>query len=50
MFINPSMKDIKIAKELNTDCIEIHTGNFANLVKSKKIITKNFPKLRIVQF
>ena len=37
LFINSSIKDIKIAKELNADCIEIHTGHLANLVKSKKL-------------
>ena len=26
LFINPSIKDIKISKELNVDCVEIHTG------------------------
>ena len=26
LFINPNLKDIKIAKELNADCIELHTG------------------------
>ena len=36
LFINPSVNDIKIAKKLEADCIEIHTGHFANLVKSKK--------------
>ncbi len=36
LFINASVKDIKIAKELDVDCIEIHTGRLANLVKSKK--------------
>ena len=46
LFINPSMKDIKIAKELNTDCIEIHTGNFSNLVKSKKNYHKEFSKIK----
>ncbi len=40
LFINPSIGDIKISKELNTDCIEIHTGKLANLVKSKKKISK----------
>ena len=30
------MKDIRLSKELKTDCIEIHTGKIANLVKSKK--------------
>ena len=36
LFINPSLSDIKLANMLNTDCIEIHTGKLANLVKSKK--------------
>ena len=36
LFINPSIRDIKISKELNTDCIEIHTGKISNLIKSKK--------------
>ena len=36
LFINPSLKDIRLSKELKTDCIEIHTGKIANLVKSKK--------------
>ena len=36
LFINPSLSDIKLANRLNTDCIEIHTGKLANLVKSKK--------------
>ena len=30
------MNDIKISKELGADCVEIHTGKLANLVKSKK--------------
>ena len=36
LFINPSSKDIRLSKELNVDCIEIHTGKISNLVKSKK--------------
>ena len=36
LFINPSITDIKFASRLNADCIEIHTGKLANLVKSKK--------------
>tara|TARA_B100000902_G_scaffold278094_1_gene263915 strand:- start:1138 stop:1857 length:720 start_codon:yes stop_codon:yes gene_type:complete len=36
LFINPSINDVEIAKSLNTDCIEIHTGKLANLVKSDK--------------
>ena len=34
LFVNPSLSDIKISKELKTDCIEIHTGKLANLIKS----------------
>jgi pyridoxine 5-phosphate synthase len=36
LFINPSIEDIKLSKELNTDCVEIHTGKISNLIKSKK--------------
>ena len=36
LFINPSLKDIYLSKKLGADCVEIHTGKFANLVKSKK--------------
>ncbi len=46
LFINPSIKDIKIAKELNCDCVEIHTGRLANLVKSKKKYLKEFNKIK----
>ena len=46
LFINPSIKDIKISKELNTDCIEIHTGKLANLVKSKKNYYNELNKIK----
>ena len=36
LFINPSVNDIKISKEIKSDCVEIHTGKLANLVKLKK--------------
>ena len=36
LFINPSTIDVKISNELEADCIEIHTGYLANLVKLKK--------------
>ena len=36
LFINPSLKDIEIAKNLGTKCIEIHTGRISNLVKQNK--------------
>ena len=46
LFINPSLSDIKIAKELKTDCIEIHTGHLANLVKTKKNFSKEFQRIK----
>ena len=36
LFINPTIKDIKISNDLNVDCVEIHTGRLSNLVKAKK--------------
>ena len=46
LFINPSIIDIKISKEIDTDCIEIHTGKLANLIKSKKRYNKEYNKIR----
>ncbi len=46
LFINPSLSDIKIAKTIKTDCIEIHTGHFSNLVKSKKNFKKELKKIK----
>ena len=46
LFINPSISDIYICKELETDCIEIHTGHLANLVKSKKNYLKEFQRIK----
>ncbi len=46
LFINPSINDIKISKKLNVDCIEIHTGKLANLVKNKKNYTQELKKIK----
>ena len=46
LFINASVKDIEIAQELNADCIEIHTGKLANLVKSKKNYLSEFNRIK----
>ena len=45
LFINPSINDVKISKELNVDCIEIHTGHLANLVKLKKNYSNELKKI-----
>ena len=46
LFINPSLKDVLISKELRTDCIEIHTGKLSNLIKSKKNYQKEFNRIK----
>ena len=46
LFINPNIKDIKIAKELKTDCIELHTGKISDLVKRKKSYSNEFKKIK----
>ena len=46
LFINPSLNDVLLAKELGTECIEIHTGKFANLVKSKRNINNELLRIK----
>ena len=46
LFIEPNTKDIEIAKKINADCIEIHTGKFCNLFNKKKIFLKKLIKLK----
>ena len=46
LFINPSIKDIKLSKILGTDCVELHTGKISNLIKKKKNYTTQFKKLK----
>ena len=45
LFINPTIKDIKLSKEFNIDCVEIHTGRISNLVKSKKNYKSEFERI-----
>ena len=46
LFINPTSKDIILSKELGAECIEIHTGRFANLVKSKKKFKNELSRIK----
>ncbi len=46
LFINPTLKDVLLAQELGTECIEIHTGRFANLVKAKKNIHNELLRIK----
>ncbi len=46
LFINPTIMDVKISKEINTDCVEIHTGKLANYVKLRKKFSKELEKIK----
>jgi pyridoxine 5-phosphate synthase len=46
LFINPSIKNIRLSKELNVDCVEIHTGKISNLVKSKKRYNEELNRIK----
>jgi len=46
LFIDPNLRDIKIAKELNVDCVELHTGKISDLVKSKKNYSHEYKKIK----
>ena len=46
LFIEPNIKDIKIAKAIEADCIEIHTGRICNLHNKKKNTKKEFKKIQ----
>ena len=46
LFIDPNLKDVKIAKELDADCIELHTGKISDLIKSKKNYTNEYKKIK----
>ena len=46
LFINPSIKDIKISKKTNCSCVELHTGKLSNLIKKKKFYKKELLKIQ----
>ena len=46
LFIDPNIDDVKISKEIKSDCIEIHTGRLANLIKSKKKYIKELNRVK----
>ena len=46
LFIDPNIDDVKISKEIKSDCIEIHTGKLANLIKSKKKYLKELNRVK----
>ena len=45
LFIDPNKKDIIESKNLNADCVEIHTGKLCNLINKKKNYSKELKKI-----
>ena len=48
LFIEPNKEDIKTAKLLQADCIEIHTGKICNLHNKKKILKMSLEELEML--
>ena len=46
LFVEPSLNDIKESKNLNADCVEIHTGKFCNLVNKNKNYKNELKKIK----
>ena len=46
LFIEPNLKDINEAKNLNADCIEIHTGKICNLINKNKNFTAELLRIK----
>ena len=46
LFIEPSQTDVKKAKLLDADCIEIHTGKFCNLINENKSFKNELNKIK----
>jgi pyridoxine 5-phosphate synthase len=46
LFIEPSQKDLCTAKNLDADCVEIHTGKLCNLINKKKNYKNELKKIK----
>ena len=46
LFIEPNIEDILTAKQLNSDCIEIHTGKICNLINKNKNYYSELNKIK----
>ncbi len=50
LFINPNISDVKISKELNADCVELHTGNYCQLLNKNKPTKSEYKKILRASF
>ena len=49
LFINPNLEDIKLAKKIESRCIEIHTGIISNKIKNKQSYVKDLENIKNAQ-
>ena len=50
LFIEPNITDVKLSKILGADCVELHTGNFCNLINKNKKRRLAYLKLKKSSF
>ena len=48
LFIDPSIKNIKLSKKIGAKCVELHTGKISRLVKNNKNFSNEFLKIKNV--
>ena len=46
LFINPNLNDVRLSKELNVNCVELHTGKLSELIKQKKKFSNELKKIK----
>jgi len=46
LFINPTIKDVKLSKKLKSECVELHTGKISDLIKLNKDFSNEFVKIK----
>jgi len=50
LFIEPNLKDLEVAKKLDADCVEIHTGKLCNLINKKKNFKNELNRIQRVVY
>ena len=46
LFINPTLSDVKLSKEINSKCVELHTGKISNKIKNNKKYYNELKKIK----
>ena len=46
LFIDPSIRNIQLSKNIGAKCVELHTGKISRLIKNKKDFSNEFVKIK----